>query len=233
MHGAISGRAMMVMRRKVALLLVLVAGACGSTAQTLPDGGGGSGAGGGGRGGSGGNGGSGTGGALGAGGAAGGGTGGQGGTSAAGTGGDAGATGAAGDGGRGGGGAGGASGAGGRGGAGGGSSGAGGSTPCGAGTCTSSQFCIVPACATLPPGPRPCNPLPDGGQCPSGSTYQTSCSNITGPGCYQPACVAPPAYCLTPPASCGTALTCSCLGDICMGYGGCTVFNGEPHCLAA
>ena len=195
---------------------MLAAAACGSTAQTGLDGGGGSaaaGTGGGGRGGSGGA----------AGTDAGGGTGGNG---------NGGTTGA------GGGGRGGVSGSGGSTGAGGASAGGtGGSVPCGTTVCTSSELCVRGSCAFIL-GTKPCNlSLPDGGQCPSGSTYILFCPNITGPGCYQSACTTPDPYCLPIPTSCGATPTCSCLPtDVCHGYGGCTdrgISGGVLNCLSA
>src|SRR5262245_51906247 len=206
MHDA--GPVGTIMRRSIGLLLLVAVGACGSTATPGPDGGGGSSAGGaggitgaGGRGG-------------GSGGAAGsaGGRGGAGacapnqvwcpgcepGTGACYPGGCPGIACPPPDGG-----AGGASGSGGSGGTSGGFGGTGGSGLCGSRACTSSELCVHPSCGGAPPQ---CIALPDGGQCPTGWTYRAFCSAspTQGPGCEQPPCTPPAAFCTTRPASCGT-----------------------------
>jgi hypothetical protein len=214
MHDAVPVRA--IMRRSVTLLLLLAAGACGSSAQTARDGGGGSSAGG--SGGAAGDGGS----EGGSGGAAGSVSGGSGGGEGGGSG-SGGATGTAGIGGQGGG------GAGGRGG------GAGGAAAvCGARACTSSELCVRPSCGGTAPQ---CNPLPDGGQCPSGWTYRTFCNTAPtpGPGCEAPPCTPPDPHCITRPASCGATLTCSCIpANVCQGGGACGLISqGEVLCVSA
>jgi len=258
MHDA--GPVHAIMRRGVPLLLLLVIGACGSTAKPGPDGGGGSSAGGaaatiggGGRGG-------GSGGAAGSAGgqSGGGGTGGcapnqvwcpgcgpdsgacyVGGCpgvacpppdAGAGASGSSGAAGGGGAGGRGGttgsGGAGGAAGSSGRGGSGGGSGGTGGSALCGARACASSELCVHPSCGGTAPR---CDPVPDGGQCPTGWTYKSFCntSPSPGPGCEEPPCTPPAPFCTTRPASCGATVTCSCLpNNVCQNGGGCGLISG-------
>jgi hypothetical protein len=209
MHDANSVRAMV--RWSVAVLLVLAAGACGSTPTPRPDGGGGSNAGG--AGGTTGGGGGGSGGAVGMGG----------GSGRAGFGGRGGTTGS--------GGVGGASGS--RGGVGG-SGGTGGAALCGARACTSSELCVHPSCGGTAPR---CNPLPDGGQCASGWTYRAFCntSPTPGPGCEEPPCTPPSAFCITRPVSCGATVTCSCLPTgVCQTGGGCGfISDGEVICQSA
>jgi hypothetical protein len=226
------------MRQSIALILLLVVGACGSTAKPGPDGGGGSSAGGAGGTGSGGRGGSGAGGCAanqvwcsGC----------EPGTGACYSGGcpgvacpppDGGAAGASGSAGTTG--SGGGAGAGGRGGTGGGSGGTGGLTQCGEGICTSGQLCVHPSCGGTAPQ---CNPLPDGGQCPTGWTYRAICNTAPtpGPGCEAPPCIPPAPYCLTRPASCGATPTCSCLpANVCMGSGACGIAtSAEVLCVSA
>ena len=246
MHDAVPVRAMM--RWRVPLFLFLLAGgACGSTANPHPDGGGGSNAGG--AGGTTGNGG--RGGAAGSAGgqSGGGGTGGcapnqvwcpgcEPGTGACYSGGcpgvacppPAGGAGASGSGG----GVSGSSGAGGRGGTSGGSGGTSGSALCGARACTSSELCVRPSCGGTAPR---CNPLPDGGQCPTGWTYRSFCntSPTPGPGCEEPPCTPPTPFCITRPASCGATVTCACLpANVCQSGGGCgLISNGEVICQSA
>jgi len=155
-----------------------------------------------------------------------------------GAGGRGGTTGSGGAGGRGGttgsGGAGGASGSSGRGGTGGGSGGTGGSALCGARACTSSELCVRPSCGGTAPR---CNPLPDGGQCPTGWTYRAFCntSPTPGPGCEEPPCTPPAPFCITRPASCGATVTCSCLpANVCQTGGGCGLISGgEVICQSA
>jgi hypothetical protein len=130
---------------------------------------------------------------------------------------------------------GGASGSGGRGGRGGGSGGTGGSALCGSRACTSSELCVRPSCGGTAPR---CNPLPDGGQCPTGWTYRAFCntSPTPGPGCEEPPCTPPTPFCITRPASCGATVTCSCLpANVCqIGGGGCGLISGgEVLCQSA
>jgi hypothetical protein len=239
MHDAVPVRA--IMRRSVGLLLLLAAGACGSTAQPGQDGGGGAGAGGtGGGAGAGGRGG-GSGGAAGAPGGRGGGGGTGGcasnqvwcpgcdpGTGACYVGGCPGSACPPPDGG-----AAGASGSGGRGGTGG-SAGTGGSVVCGGQVCTNGELCVRPSCGGTAPR---CNPLPDGGQCPTGWTYKTFCnaSPAPGPGCEEPPCTPPAPFCIARPASCGATVTCSCLpSNVCQFGGGCGFISGaEVLCQSA
>jgi hypothetical protein len=128
----------------------------------------------------------------------------------------------------------GAFGTGGRGGAGGGSGGTGGSVLCGARACTSSELCVRPSCGGAAPR---CNPVPDGGQCPTGWTYRSFCntSPSPGPGCEEPPCTPPAPFCTTRPASCGATVTCGCLPtNVCQSGGGCgLISNGEVICQSA
>jgi len=243
MHDAAPVRA--IMRWSVALLMLMAVGACGSTAKPGPDGGGGSNAGGaGGTTGDGGRGG-GSGGAAGAVGGQGGsgGTGGcapnqvwcpgcEPGTGACYVGGCPGVACPPPDGGAGASGSNGASG--GRGGSGGGSGGTGGSALCGARACTSSELCVRPSCGGTAPR---CNPLPDGGQCPTGWTYRAFCntSPTPGPGCEEPPCTPPAPFCITRPAACGATVTCACLpANVCQTGGGCGfISGGEVLCQSA
>src|SRR5204863_706480 len=126
-----------------------------------------------------------------------GGTGG-GGTSGTGAGGNAGAGGLGGTGG--------AGGDAGRGGTGGGTGGSGGSNACGTRVCTSSEICVHPRCGG---GAPICDPVPDGGQCPSGWTFQSLCpGSPPGPGCLPPPCTPPAPFCTAVPASCSGTPSC-------------------------
>jgi hypothetical protein len=244
MHDAARVRTMM---RWGALLLVLAVAACGSTAKPGPDGGGGSNAGG--AGGT-----TGGGGRAGGGGSAGGQSGGGGtggcapnqvwcpgcepGTGACYAGGcpgvacpppdgGAGASGSSGTSGSGGAGHGGTTGAG----------GTGGVKACGTHLCTAGETCVRPSCGGTA---LPCIPAPEGGQCPSGYTYNSFCTNNgigqgPGPGCQPPPCTPPAPYCFSIPASCGSTLTCSCLpANVCQGGGACGLISaGDVVCLSA
>ena len=98
---------------------------------------------------------------------------------------------------------------------------------CGARACTGSELCVHPSCGGAPPF---CDPLPDGGTCPSGWTYRALCNSgqVQGPGCEPPPCTPPAAYCLTRPASCGATPTCACLpADVCNGGGSCGAVGGS------
>ena len=157
----------------------------------------------------------------------------------AGASGSSGASGGGGAGGRGGttgaGGRGGTTGSGGAGGGSGdGSGGTGGSALCGARACTSSELCVRPSCGGTAPR---CNPLPDGGQCPTGWTYRAFCntSPTPGPGCEEPPCTPPAPFCITRPASCGATVTCACLpANVCQTGGGCGLISGgEVICQSA
>jgi hypothetical protein len=159
---------------------------------------------------------------------AGGATGGAGGTATGGSGGTGGSAGAVG-------------GAAGTGGAGGsaGSSGAGGSHtgghgggagPCGTQSCASNEVCIHPGCGG---GVAVCDPLPDGGQCPSGWT-QSFCPAPAGRiGCVPGPCTPPAPFCAPLPASCGGSVSCTCLPqNVCGQNGGqCSwIQNGIVMC---
>jgi hypothetical protein len=104
------------------------------------------------------------------------------------------------------------------GGAGGGAGGGGGSAACGGATCQSSEICVHPGCGG---GPAVCEPVPDGGQCPSGWTLQPTCPNVGGPGCVPPPCTPPAPFCKPLPASCSGTPSCTCLPfDFCGQNGG-------------
>jgi hypothetical protein len=84
---------------------------------------------------------------------------------------------------------------------------AGGGLPCGAGlTCYGTDLCIT---LNLCGGPMRCDALPDGGQCPAGSTFNSSCPGGP-PGCV-PNCPGPSYLCKPRPAACAAAVDCSCL----------------------
>src|SRR6185503_8691992 len=124
------------------------------------------------------------------------------------------------------------SGVGGAGGAGG-TGGAGGAAPCGDRACTSAELCVHPSCGGAPPV---CQPLPDGGECPTGWIMRSACNSggVNGPGCEAPPCTPPAPRCITVPAACGGTPQCSCLPpDVCQGGGSCgAVGGGAVACLS-
>ena len=167
--------------------------------------------------------------------------GGQGGAGASGSGGSGaaggtGGSGAAGAGGTGGTGAAGAGGMGGSAGAGGGvagttgtggaTGGAGGGTSCGQQSCTSGEICVRPGCGG---GVQVCEPLPDGGQCPTGWTESLCYGDPGRTGCVPPPGTPPAPFCAPLPAACATTLNCICLPqDICGQNGGqCGLIQGQ------
>ena len=84
--------------------------------------------------------------------------------------------------------------------------------PCGIGlTCSGTDICVT---LSLCGGPVNCQDVPDGGQCPPGSTLNSSCP--TGrPGCI-PDCPGPSYRCAPRPAACGAALSCACVSaEVC------------------
>ena len=113
----------------------------------------------------------------------------------------------------------------------------GGSTVCGSSVCTATQLCIRPYCGggTAPPCLTPL----DGGGCPVGFTYVSSCPPEMlgrGSGCTPVPCVDPPPFCLDVPAACSAKLTCTCLPqDVCgTGGGMCMMISGSiVQCGAA
>ena len=122
-------------------------------------------------------------------------------------------------------------GAGGRGGTG----GAGGGTSCGGQTCSAGQICVHPSCGGVAPA---CNPVPDGGTCPTGYTLgfcQQVIGGGSGQGCQPPPCTPPAAYCADIPASCPSPPTCGCLPtSVCHGGGACVnVSASSVTCLSA
>ena len=70
---------------------------------------------------------------------------------------------------------------------------------CGGQLCSAGQYCVRPCCGGAPPL---CDPLPDGGSCPAGTTPGTC--DIGGlPGCQHGPCTPPPPYCsATIPTGC-------------------------------
>jgi hypothetical protein len=100
-----------------------------------------------------------------------------------------------------------------------GSGGAGGAAMCGSRACTSSEICVHPGCGG---GVFVCDPLPDGGQCPSGWMLNQLCPGTPPhPGCVPPPCTPPAPFCAPLPASCSGTLNCSCLPfNICGQNGG-------------
>ena len=105
------------------------------------------------------------------------------------------------------------------GGAGGGAGGSGGSSLCGTTACAAGEICVHPGCGG---GVQVCDPVPDGGQCPSGWTFETLCARTPpGPGCIPPPCTPPAPFCAPLPASCSGNATCLCLPfDVCGQNGG-------------
>jgi hypothetical protein len=94
-----------------------------------------------------------------------------------------------------------------------------GGTACGsAAPCTTGQICVRPSCGG---GAVVCEKLPDGGQCPSGWTYTSSCASGVGPGCLPAPCTSPPPFCADVPAACSGTPSCSCLPiNLCQQNGG-------------
>jgi hypothetical protein len=105
---------------------------------------------------------------------------------------------------------------------------------CGASTCRSDQVCVHPSCGGGTP--PMCLEHADGGQCPSGWTYQPFCSGglTVGPGCVPPSsCTPQTPFCADVPASCGGRPSCTCLpANICNGNGSCgSVYtSGDVMC---
>jgi hypothetical protein len=96
--------------------------------------------------------------------------------------------------------------------------GAGGAATCGERSCTSGEVCVHPACGG---GVAVCDPVPDGGQCPSG-WMQSLCPGASGRiGCVPGPCTPPAPFCAPLPASCSGTPSCTCLPqDICGQNGG-------------
>jgi hypothetical protein len=97
--------------------------------------------------------------------------------------------------------------------------GAGGSAMCGSQACASSEICVHPGCGS---GVFICEPLPDGGQCPSGWTLNQLCPGTPPrPGCVPPPCTPPAPFCAPLPASCSGTPSCTCLPfNVCGQNGG-------------
>jgi hypothetical protein len=114
-----------------------------------------------------------------------------------------------------------------------GSAGSGGGPDCGGRVCASAELCVRSSCG----GPAPlCQPLADGGQCPTGWTFRELCPQSGVRGCEEPPCTPPAPRCITKPAACPATPTCSCLPhDVCQpGGGACSLIsNGEILCASA
>lgn len=83
--------------------------------------------------------------------------------------------------------------------------------PCGIGlTCSGTDICVT---LNLCGGPVDCRIMPDGGECPAGSTLYPDCPSGQ-PGCI-PDCPGPSYRCEPRPAGCGAALSCACLPGVC------------------
>lgn len=82
--------------------------------------------------------------------------------------------------------------------------------PCGWTSCLPEQVCVETECCPS------CNPLPEGGVCPQGTTLGM-CSIGGFPACLG-ACTAPPARCAT--ILCSADATCACLVQAACGSGG-------------
>lgn len=107
---------------------------------------------------------------------------------------------------------------------------------CNGAPCTSTQVCVHPTCGGG--APPQCSPIPDGGQCPSGWTFESQCPPSAGStlaGCIPPPCTPPAPFCADLPASCGGNPNCVCLpNDICRGNGACEIANSlEVVCGSA
>lgn len=116
------------------------------------------------------------------------------------------------------------------GGSGGSSGGSGGTAACGDTSCTSSEVCVRPGCGG---GTPVCDPVLDGGQCPSGWTESLCGGTPTRTGCVPPPCTPPAPFCASLPASCSGSPSCTCLPqDICGQNGGQCGFiqNGAVIC---
>jgi hypothetical protein len=106
----------------------------------------------------------------------------------------------------------------------------GGAAPCGTQSCTSSEVCIHPGCGG---GNAICDPLPDGGQCPSGWTQSFCSAPASRLGCVPPPCTVPAPFCAPLPAACGGTPNCACLPQTVCGQNGgqCTLIqNGIVLC---
>ena len=98
-----------------------------------------------------------------------------------------------------------------------------GGVPCGdALTCTGTDVCIQ---QNVCGGPAQCNDVPDGGQCPPGSTFRETCA--TGRPACVPDCPPPTFQCKPKPAACTGAVNCSCLGASFCPLGACALILGE------
>ena len=96
--------------------------------------------------------------------------------------------------------------------------GAGGAAACGDRSCTSSEVCVRPGCGG---GVAVCDPLPDGGQCPSGWTESLCGGTPNRTGCVPPPCTPPTPFCTPLPSSCSGTPSCACLPqNICGQNGG-------------
>jgi len=82
-------------------------------------------------------------------------------------------------------------------------------------TCTGTDVCMTWECG----GPLRCIDPPDGGQCPTGTTFDSRCPGL---GACVPDCF--PSYACVPwPAACGGNLDCTCAAAVCNGMGSCLI----------
>ncbi|HVV16919.1 MAG TPA: hypothetical protein VHH90_06920 [Polyangia bacterium] len=108
--------------------------------------------------------------------------------------------------------------------------GKGGAAPCGTQSCASNEVCVRPGCGG---GVAVCEPLADGGQCPTGWILSLCAGGTGRMGCMPGPCTPPAPFCAPLPASCGGIPNCTCLPfNVCGQYGGqCTwILNGGVMC---
>ncbi|HXU64069.1 MAG TPA: hypothetical protein VN962_20360 [Polyangia bacterium] len=98
-----------------------------------------------------------------------------------------------------------------------------GGVACGADVCAAGEVCVHPNCV---PGALLCNPVPDGGQCPSGWQLTNLCPSHMGAGCTPGPCTPPSPFCAPVPAACNGKPDCSCLP-----YGLCSERGGLGSCM--
>jgi hypothetical protein len=102
-----------------------------------------------------------------------------------------------------------------------------GGVACGIGArCGSDQVCVHPLCG----GSAVCIPLSDGGLCPDGFVFTSSCGPGVGPGCVPTPCTPPPPSCVTIQPSCGGVPTCACLPGACSPSACVSVDDGQVTC---
>ena len=89
-------------------------------------------------------------------------------------------------------------------------------------TCHGTDLCVT---LNLCGGPQRCDAVPDGGQCPAGSTLNSSCPGGE-PGC-MPDCPGPTFSCAPRPAACAPTLDCNCVGSSFCPSSGCVIAGGR------